>query len=424
MYELCLEAKIMILTLTKRRLRRITFPIISALLVVGAATADAEQLRLVTQNALNYGGQSDRLPAFRIIMRDLAPDLACMQEITNEEAVDQLLSFVFLQINDDWTAVSFHDGRDTDNAFFYRTSKLQMVSTRYIQTTLRDIAEYTLRPAWGDTALRIRVYSLHLKANAGSGDNVERRRQEALVLRGELDQMPSGSLLFVCGDYNLLTSSEPAYELLLAPTPATNGQLNDPINTPGSWESNPAFAAIHTCSSDDLNARFDFILVSNALMDTVGSYVLPSTYTACGNDGNHFGRAVNILPNTAVPDSVAQALVAASDHLPVAVDFILASEETNLTERMSVKTSFALMTCYPNPFNAATTISYDFPRAGCVSVRIFDQLGQEVTVLRDGFSEAGSHRVTFDGSRLASGIYFARLDAGKFSQTKKLMLLK
>jgi hypothetical protein len=55
---------------------------------------------------------------------------------------------------------------------------------------------------------------------------------------------------------------------------------------------------------------------------------------------------------------------------------------------------------------------------------VFDLLGREVAVLKDGFVEAGTHQVMFDGSGLASGVYFARLDADKFSQTKKLMLLK
>ncbi|MCX6601480.1 MAG: T9SS type A sorting domain-containing protein [bacterium] len=71
-----------------------------------------------------------------------------------------------------------------------------------------------------------------------------------------------------------------------------------------------------------------------------------------------------------------------------------------------------------------TEITYDLARAGRVSLRVFDLLGREVAALKDGFSEAGSHRVTFDGRGLASGIYFARLDAGAFSQTKKLMLLR
>ncbi len=79
---------------------------------------------------------------------------------------------------------------------------------------------------------------------------------------------------------------------------------------------------------------------------------------------------------------------------------------------------------YPNPFNPTTTIAYDVPKAGHISLRVFDLLGREVAVLKDGMMEVGTHRVMFDGSGLASGIYFTRLDAGAFSQTKKLMLLK
>lgn len=77
-----------------------------------------------------------------------------------------------------------------------------------------------------------------------------------------------------------------------------------------------------------------------------------------------------------------------------------------------------------NPFNPTTSIVYDIPAAAHVSLRVFDMLGREVSILVDGFSEAGVHIVQFDGSRLASGVYFARLDAGLISQTKKMMLLK
>jgi hypothetical protein len=85
---------------------------------------------------------------------------------------------------------------------------------------------------------------------------------------------------------------------------------------------------------------------------------------------------------------------------------------------------YALHQNYPNPFNTITTITYDLSKAGNASLRVSDILGREVAVLKDGFVEAGTHRVTFDGSKLASGIYFVRLDAAPFSQTKKLMLLK
>ncbi len=299
-----------------------------------AGISVADTLRVVTYNALNLSSTSiiGREDAFRIVFASIDPDIIALQEVLDDDEVERLLSFVLLPIRNDWASVPYNDDSYNDNAFFYRPSKVQLVSTRYIGTTLRYIAEYTLRPASGDTSLRVRVYSLHLKANSGSGNNVERRRQEALALREQLDQTPAGSLLIVCGDYNLLSSDEPAYQLLLAATPSPNGQLFDPINTPGNWEGNAAFTAIHTIGADDLNARFDFILVSNAMMDNIGSYVLPATYRAYGNDGQHFNRAVNDLPNYAVPDSVANALYAASDHLPVVTDFILNSEETNVSE--------------------------------------------------------------------------------------------
>jgi len=69
-------------------------------------------------------------------------------------------------------------------------------------------------------------------------------------------------------------------------------------------------------------------------------------------------------------------------------------------------------------------IAYDLPAVCKVSLRVFDIMGRESAVLKDGFVEAGSHRVMFDGSGLASGIYFMRLDAGGITQTRKLMLLR
>ncbi len=79
---------------------------------------------------------------------------------------------------------------------------------------------------------------------------------------------------------------------------------------------------------------------------------------------------------------------------------------------------------FPNPFNATTTLSFDLPQSAKVRLSVFDLLGREVAVLVDAVVVAGSHRVSFDGADLASGIYFARLAAGDRVQTRKLVVLK
>jgi len=86
--------------------------------------------------------------------------------------------------------------------------------------------------------------------------------------------------------------------------------------------------------------------------------------------------------------------------------------------------AFALSQNYPNPFNPATNVAFDLPVAAHVELVVFNVLGQKVATLIDGDMEAGSHVVEFDGSVVSSGVYFYRLTAGDFSETKKMMLLK
>ena len=89
------------------------------LLVTFATAGNADTLRVVCYNALNLRGSTmgNRTAHFHTVMESIQPDIAVLQEIIDQDAVDNLLSFVFLPINDDWSSVLFEDGRDTDNCF-------------------------------------------------------------------------------------------------------------------------------------------------------------------------------------------------------------------------------------------------------------------------------------------------------------------
>ncbi len=78
----------------------------------------------------------------------------------------------------------------------------------------------------------------------------------------------------------------------------------------------------------------------------------------------------------------------------------------------------------PNPFNPTTVASYELRAASFVSLRVYDAAGRLVATLVEGWREVGGYQATFDGSKLPSGIYFARLTTGDFVQTQKLVLMK
>lgn len=84
---------------------------------------------------------------------------------------------------------------------------------------------------------------------------------------------------------------------------------------------------------------------------------------------------------------------------------------------------FLLSQNYPNPFNPSTTISYSLPKTANVSLRIFNTLGQEVALLVNEQRSPGYYQVQWNAN-VPSGIYFYRLQAGSFIETKKLVLLR
>ena len=156
-------------------------------------------------------------------------------------------------------------------------------------------------------------------------------------------------------------------------------------------------------------------------------------YLACGSAGL---RVVDIADPTrpaeigyyASPGGAAtritlqDSLVYLADNSFIGVYRCTVPERAN-TRTETVPQTFSL-SAYPNPFNPNTVLSFDVPRSGKITLSVYDITGRLVQTLADRVYPQGSYRVTFDGSKLASGIYFARLQGNRISRTQKLVLLK
>ena len=85
---------------------------------------------------------------------------------------------------------------------------------------------------------------------------------------------------------------------------------------------------------------------------------------------------------------------------------------------------FELFQNYPNPFNPSTTFSFQSPTPTYVTLKVFSVLGEEVATLIDGFRDVGFNTIEWSADQLPSGIYFYRLQAGSFTDIKKMVLMK
>lgn len=100
-------------------------------------------------------------------------------------------------------------------------------------------------------------------------------------------------------------------------------------------------------------------------------------------------------------------------------------EYSNIIEiEVGVPKEYSLEQNFPNPFNPATTISYSIKERGLVTLKVFDILGNEVKTMVNEQQEAGNYRIELNASSFASGIYFYTLNAGEFTSTKKMVLVK
>jgi endonuclease/exonuclease/phosphatase family metal-dependent hydrolase len=288
----------------------------------------SDTVRVCSYNLLKFSqsNEAGRVPLFARILDSIRPDIVVCSEVSDATAGPRFVSEVMTWAP--FAATPYYDGPDTEIMVLYNQERLRLVTTRRIPTELRDIFETTLEHlnAQGVPDDTLVVYGLHLKASSSTSDEQQRAREMNVLA----SRMTTKRHVIVAGDYNVYRPDEPALQALIGPSAAR--RFIDPLGT--NWRRNDAaFASYYTqCTrvttisgcgggvDGGIDDRFDFILPSSELAPRV----LTSTYTAFGNDGTvRFNKSINEPPNQKVSAAIADALLCASDHLPIYVDVLL-----------------------------------------------------------------------------------------------------
>lgn len=170
---------------------------------------------------------------------------------------------------------------------------------------------------------------------------------------------------------------------------------------------------------DNTNASEGFRLVDYE------KYYLNGTYYYAGvwsNDGEGGSWIFNYASGTDYQNAVNNAVD--NGYRPIKIQVNDGDWTVSVDDNEEIVNNFSLHQNYPNPFNPTTKIAYDIKESGNVKIELFNTLGQKVKVLLNDTKAPGSYEIELDGSELTSGIYFYKLTANNFVETRKMTLLK
>lgn len=156
------------------------------------------------------------------------------------------------------------------------------------------------------------------------------------------------------------------------------------------------------------------------------STLIQSEYTEESWDSlsSALSSARNVMnQNYSTTLSAANELEKAKNNLELAIES-LEKISTDIANTNNTPTSFSLSQNFPNPFNPTTQIQYALPENSFVSLKVYNLLGEEISILFEGIKSGGNYTITFDAAGLSTGIYLYQLKAKNFVETKKLILLK
>ena len=394
--------------------------IISSALLFSIGSFAQNTIKTMFYNVLEFPELSpNRINLLEDIVQDYAPDIFMVCELQSQEGADAILNTALNGDPDNgniYSAAPYFEnqsgGGDLQQALFYRNDMFVLENTDIINTPVRDINKYTLllNTASQDTnPIRIYAYVTHLKSSQG-GANQQLRLSMVEAFVNDTQQLEEDAFVLFAGDFNVYTSTEPAYLEILDQTNSI--PMVDPINTPGAWNNNEDFRAVHTQSTrtsssgfgggagGGLDDRFDFIMVSQNMTTNPSLNYKTDSYKAYGNNGNCYNNNINdVNCGGTYNQIIREALYNMSDHLPVVMELETDQEIIILnTPQHEVMQPFSLKNTLVSDILTIYT-----PRAKSQndSFGIFNTLGQEIMQFK-----TPTNTTVLNVAEFAEGVYY------------------
>ena len=405
-----------------------------------------DTLTVLQYNLLNYGNftsyctqtNNDYLNKdkyIHTIVNYVKPDIFTVNEISVDTSIQVHLLHAALNIDgvNCFSKAGFirkNTYSDLGNMLYYNHDKLGLAGHTIAQSYIRDVDVYKLyyRSSdlqQGDTVFIYCVVA-HLKSSSGGTNQTKRADMANNTMHYIASHDPDNNYLLM-GDFNLYTSSEPAYQDFTG-TDYPKVRFNDPIDKPGNWHNNADFSLYQTQSthsssngcavSGGMDDRFDFILISNDIKyDTKKVKYVQGSFHAVGQDGKHFNQSINSSPaNTSVPANVLNALYNNSDHLPVTLK-VAVNQPTGIPQIHSDIYQLS----FTNPVNNVLNFKVNSTGTTSLKVEVFSLVGKKVMQQKYAVSK-GHSRQTMNVGSLPNGLYILRFtESNGHSFSRKLL---
>ncbi|OIP50150.1 MAG: hypothetical protein COZ75_00055 [Flavobacteriaceae bacterium CG_4_8_14_3_um_filter_34_10] len=377
-----------------------------------------EVIKTMFYNVFNY--PSAPTPNRAQILSDIIafydPDIFMVCEIETEEGADDILNNALNNTGNIYERSPFVANQsgisELQQMVFFKASKFFLETTDVIVTTIRDINRFQLKLLTDDqqnNPVFLDLYVAHLKSSTGSA-NQQLRLQMVSEFTATLPNLDPNSYVIFSGDLNLYTSSEPAYQELLNPNNAIT--MADPLDAPGSWHDNPNFAYLHSQSTrlsnvgfgggagGGLDDRFDYILVSENMLQNPEMLYLQDTYKSFGNNDNCLNNRIDSPDcDGFYSQALRDRLYLMSDHLPIVMQL-----QTNQTFLSTPDFTNSNLIQFPSG-NVATNylnIQVDNRIQKEIAFDIYNVFGQKITSIKNN----NTLQYKVDISSYASGMYY------------------